>query len=112
MKCRCQEREFDRVVIRATRSTSASSSHQQRPQENGRRPLQEDLFYRLNVIPVQLPALRERREHSLLLHTFREFAASSVPSRGTVTIPQDAIRQLMAYAAGNVRQLEPNGRLR
>jgi DNA-binding NtrC family response regulator len=69
----------------------------------------EDLFYRLNVIPVQLPALRERKEDIPLLvrHFLEKFAASSVPSRGSVTASQDALRQLMAYAwPGNVRQLE------
>jgi transcriptional regulator with PAS, ATPase and Fis domain len=68
----------------------------------------EDLFYRLNVIPVQLPALRERREDVPLLvqHFLQKLGAEQVPPRH-VTVSQDALRRLMAYAwPGNVRQLE------
>jgi transcriptional regulator with PAS, ATPase and Fis domain len=67
----------------------------------------EDLFYRLNVIPVQLPALRERREDVPLLvqHFLDKLSADS--GRGGVTVSQDALRRLMAYQwPGNVRQLE------
>jgi DNA-binding NtrC family response regulator len=67
----------------------------------------EDLFYRLNVIPVQLPPLRDRREDIPLLvqHFLDRLAAES--GRGPVTVSQEAMRRLMAYAwPGNVRQLE------
>ena len=68
----------------------------------------EDLFYRLNVIPVQLPALRERREDIPILvqHFLQKLGAEQVPPRA-VTMSQEAIRRLMSYAwPGNVRQLE------
>ena len=107
-----QEREFERVgdthttkvdvrVIAATNSDLGSMVTEGL--------FREDLFYRLNVIPVQLPPLRERQEDIPLLvqHFLEKFAAATVPSRGSVTASQDAIRQLMAYAwPGNVRQLE------
>ena len=67
----------------------------------------EDLFYRLNVIPVQLPALRERRDDIPLLvqHFLEKLGSEQVPPRH-VTMSQDALRRLMAYAwPGNVRQL-------
>jgi len=67
----------------------------------------EDLFYRLNVIPVQLPALRERREDVPLLvqHFLQKLSADS--GRVGITVSQDALRRLMAYQwPGNVRQLE------
>jgi DNA-binding NtrC family response regulator len=69
----------------------------------------EDLFYRLNVIPVQLPSLRERKEDIPLLvqHFLEKFGAESVSSRPVVTVSQESMRRLMAYAwPGNVRQLE------
>jgi DNA-binding NtrC family response regulator len=68
----------------------------------------EDLYYRLNVIPVQLPPLRERREDVPLLvqHFLQKLAAEQIPPR-LATMSQEAMRQLMAYAwPGNVRQLE------
>ena len=69
----------------------------------------EDLYYRLNVIPVQLPALRERREDiPLLIHHFvQQFCTESQPPRPPMSVSQEAMRWLMAYSwPGNVRQLE------
>jgi DNA-binding NtrC family response regulator len=69
----------------------------------------EDLFYRLNVIPVLLPPLRDRREDIPLLvqHFLERFCRAFVPPRPPMTVSQQAMRQLMAYAwPGNVRQLE------
>jgi two-component system, NtrC family, response regulator PilR len=63
----------------------------------------EDLFYRLNVIPLHMPPLRERPEDIPLLldHFFRKF------SGGTKMLSSDALRILMKYAwKGNVRELE------
>ncbi len=63
----------------------------------------EDLFYRLNVIPLQMPPLRERPEDIPLLldHFFRKF------SGGTKRLSSDALRILMKYPwKGNVRELE------
>jgi DNA-binding NtrC family response regulator len=77
----------------------------------------EDLYYRLNVIPIRLPPLRDRRDDIPLLaqHFLEKFAASSPlasPARGAAparipTLSQGAMRRLMAYSwPGNVRQLE------
>src|SRR5262249_25268579 len=76
----------------------------------------EDLFYRLNVIPVQLPPLRQRKEDIPLLvqHFLKRFhGASSDPAqdagqaRQPLTVSQQAMRRLMAYSwPGNIRQLE------
>ena len=64
----------------------------------------EDLYYRLNVIPIRLPPLRERRDDIPLLVThFLEKFSSEAPMR----VSQPAMRALMAYSwPGNVRQLE------
>jgi two-component system response regulator PilR (NtrC family) len=67
----------------------------------------EDLFYRLNVIPMQLPALRERREDIPLLarhflDRFRKKMEKTIES-----IEPEALRRLEAYEwPGNVRELE------
>jgi len=106
-----QEREFERVGDAHTikidvRIVAATHSDLARMVAEG--TFREDLFYRLNVIPVQLPALRERREDVPLLvqHFLQKLGAEQVPPR-SVTMSQDALRRLMAYAwPGNVRQLE------
>jgi DNA-binding NtrC family response regulator len=105
-----QEREFERVGDSHTikidvRVIAATHSDLTRMVADG--AFREDLFYRLNVIPVQLPPLRDRREDIPLLvqHFLQKLAAEA--GRGAVTISQDALRRLMAYHwPGNIRQLE------
>jgi DNA-binding NtrC family response regulator len=67
----------------------------------------EDLFYRLNIIPVTLPALRQRREDIPLLaqHFMRKACiGNNIPVK---TVTQDSLRVLMAYDwPGNIRQFE------
>ncbi len=66
----------------------------------------EDLFYRLNVVPVKLPPLRERKEDLPLL--VQHFVASACEANGLPprTVAQDCLRALMAYSwPGNIRQL-------
>ena len=66
----------------------------------------EDLFYRLNVVPVKVPALKERREDipALVQHFMQQTAKSSgLPER---EIGEDAMTALQAHTwPGNVRQL-------
>ncbi len=67
----------------------------------------EDLFYRLNVIPIRIPALRERKSDiPLLFHYFmEEFNRSR--SRGLQGITQEALQFLCHYSwPGNIRELE------
>jgi two-component system response regulator AtoC len=67
----------------------------------------EDLYYRLNVIPVQLPPLRDRREDIPLLA--QHFLKKACRDNGlsAKTLAQDTLRALMAHDwPGNVRQLE------
>lgn len=107
-----QEREFERVgdaqTIRVdVRVIAATNSDLARMVEQG--TFREDLFYRLNVIPIQLPPLRERRGDIPLLaqHFLDRFAAEAVPPRGRLTLSQEAQQCLMAFDwPGNVRQLE------
>jgi DNA-binding NtrC family response regulator len=105
-----QEREFERVGDSHTvkidvRVIAATHSDLGRMVEEG--SFREDLFYRLNVLPVQLPPLRARREDIPLLvgHFLQRLASEG--GRSGVTVSQEAIRLLMGYRwPGNVRQLE------
>jgi len=67
----------------------------------------EDLFYRLNTVPIQMPSLRERENDILLL--FRKFAAdfSERYRMPTIRLDEEARQVLLNYEwPGNVRQLK------
>jgi two-component system response regulator AtoC len=75
----------------------------------------EDLYYRLAVIPVHMPPLRDRKDDVPLLvqHFLNKFGADLARDRGpgmpapAMSISQDALRHLMSHAwPGNVRELE------
>ncbi|MBI2902030.1 MAG: sigma-54-dependent Fis family transcriptional regulator [Candidatus Methylomirabilis oxyfera] len=67
----------------------------------------EDLFYRLNVIPIHVPPLRERREDIPLLAHSLLTQFSLRQRKGPASISQEAMEALMQYAwPGNVRELE------
>src|SRR6184192_1766549 len=107
-----QEREFERVGDSHTtkvdvRVIAATNSDLTKLVSEGQ--FREDLFYRLNVIPVQLPPLRDRKEDIPLLvrHFLDKFRGDGPPTRPPMTVSQEAMRQLMSYQwPGNVRQLE------
>jgi DNA-binding NtrC family response regulator len=105
-----QEREFERVGDLQTikvdvRVIAATNADLARMVADG--TFREDLFYRLNVIPVTLPPLRDRKDDiPLLAQHFLERFCSEL-SRPTLTVSQAALRTLMACPwPGNVRQLE------
>jgi formate hydrogenlyase transcriptional activator len=105
-----QEREFERVgsprmirmgarVIAATNRDLASMVAE--------RKFREDLFYRLNVFPVLVPALRDRREDIPLLvrYLVEDYAARL--NKAILPAAPDTIRMLMGYAwPGNIRELQ------
>jgi DNA-binding NtrC family response regulator len=131
-----QEREFERIGDTHTtkvdvRVVAATNSDLLKMVAEG--TFREDLFYRLNIIPIHLPPLRERKEDIPLLvqHFLKKFAVVPEAGRGAtraegreqraegrehraedsapkpLSISQQAMRSLMAYAwPGNVRQLE------
>jgi DNA-binding NtrC family response regulator len=110
-----QEREFERVGESHTtkvdvRVVAATNSDLHRMVAEGE--FREDLYYRLNVIPVRIPPLRERKEDIPLLvqHFLEKFRRDGAPGTGAripVTVAQEAMRRLMSYGwPGNVRQLE------
>jgi len=107
-----QEREFERVGDSHTikvdvRVVAATNSDLARMVADGQ--FREDLYYRLNVIPVQLPPLRDRKEDIPLLvqHFLEKFRVEAALARGPTTVSQEGMRRLMSYQwPGNVRQLE------
>jgi DNA-binding NtrC family response regulator len=66
----------------------------------------QDLYFRLNVVQIKMPPLRERRtDIPLLVFSFLEKFCD--PARPALTISEDAIRRIMAYDwPGNIRELE------
>jgi DNA-binding NtrC family response regulator len=104
-----QEREVkpvgstDRVAI-STRVIAATNRDLEAAVRNGQ--FRQDLFFRLNVVQIKLPPLRERKSDiPLLVNTFLEkFNESKGSAR---TISEDAMAHLLAYDwPGNVRELE------
>jgi DNA-binding NtrC family response regulator len=67
----------------------------------------EDLYYRLKVIPIQCPPLRERREDIGVLARHFIYKAALAAERKVSSVTPDALQALQAYTwPGNVRQLE------
>ncbi len=105
-----QTGEFIRVGSSKVQKTdvrvvAATNVHLQEAINSGR--FREDLFYRLNTVPISVPALRERAEDIPLL--FRKFASDvAVQYRmPTITLDDQARQMLMHYAwRGNIRQLK------
>jgi DNA-binding NtrC family response regulator len=105
-----QESEFERVGgVKTTRVEvrliAATSRDLTREIAAGR--FREDLFYRLNVVPIFLPPLRERREDiPLLVEHFRQKYNARL-KKNVGTIEDDALAALAAYSwPGNIRELE------
>ncbi len=105
-----QEREFERLGSNLTRHTdvrviAATNSDLRAALEQG--TFREDLYYRLNVVPMNIPPLRDRRQDiAFLAHHFVKKLAPETGSRvGSIT--DAAIAKLEAYHwPGNVRELE------
>jgi two-component system response regulator AtoC len=107
-----QQREVERLgegrpVPVDVRVVAATNADLEQMVERG--TFREDLYYRLNVIPLHLPPLRERREDIPLLvrHFLSVLGEQAVPARRDVVFSQEAMRRLMAHDwPGNIRQLE------
>jgi Nif-specific regulatory protein len=105
-----QEKEFERVggneTIRTNvRIIAATNRNLERALEED--SFREDLYYRLNVFPIHIPPLRERREDVLLLsdHFIAKYGEANHKSIQRISTP--AIDLLMNYHwPGNVRELE------
>jgi DNA-binding NtrC family response regulator len=105
-----QEREFRRVgglenIHVDVRIIAATNVDLRTSVENGE--FRDDLYYRLNVITVPLPPLRERKDDVPLLanHFIKQFCEAE--ERPLCSLDQEALKMLMEYDwPGNVRELE------
>jgi DNA-binding NtrC family response regulator/HAMP domain-containing protein len=105
-----QTRRFERLGGEATLTVDVrllAATHKDLLQEVKAGTFREDLFYRLNVIPIFLPPLRERKNDIpwLALHFLRRFAAER--GKEIREFSSEAMRLLLDYSwPGNVRELE------
>ncbi|HQU14403.1 MAG TPA: sigma 54-interacting transcriptional regulator, partial [Thermodesulfobacteriota bacterium] len=105
-----QEHEFERVGSSRTQRADVrviAATNRELKEEMRAGRFREDLFYRLNVIPLVVPPLRERREDIPLLV---DHILKSLRKRGldrVRAVSPEAMRRLMEYPwPGNVRELE------
>jgi formate hydrogenlyase transcriptional activator len=105
-----QEREFERLGSTRTQSVNvrliaATNRDLEKMVEN--REFRSDLYYRLNVFPIRIPPLRERREDiPLLVRYFTHRYARRMDKR-IESIPSAAMKKLCAWHwPGNIRELE------
>ena len=103
-----QERVFERVGNHAPIRCNVriiAATHRNLEASIAQGTFREDLFHRLNVFPIEMPALRERREDLPAL--VNEFAArNAAEGRGMVRFSPRALAALGVYAwSGNVREL-------
>ena len=105
-----QEREIERVGGHETITVDVrvlAASHHDLLALVGQGRFREDLFYRLNVFPIDLPPLRERREDIRPLVRFFADRAATKLGRSIRTIDETAAQRLLNYHwPGNVRELE------
>ncbi len=104
-----QDKTFTPVGSNRTQKTNArivtaTNQNLEKQIEDGR--FREDLFFRLNVVPIFIPPLRERKEDipSLIQYFISKYAEQNQPKS---TWPQEVMDKLMSYPwPGNIRELE------
>jgi formate hydrogenlyase transcriptional activator len=105
-----QERQFERLGSRQTVRVDVRvivATHQDLPQMIRERKFRADLFYRLSVFPIRLPALRDRRDDipELVEHFVRQYAERM--GRRVPCVPGALMKPLQAYKwLGNIRELQ------
>lgn len=105
-----QEKEIERVggtdtVKVDVRVLAATNKDLKKMVEEG--TFREDLYYRLNVIPIELPALRERRDDIPELIDYFITKFSKEMAKNKLEISKDALNILVSYDwKGNIRELE------
>jgi formate hydrogenlyase transcriptional activator len=105
-----QDQEFERLGGTRTLKVDLrliAATNKDLARSVAEKQFRSDLFYRLNVFPVRVPSLRERREDIPLLvrHFVKRFAGRM--HRSIETIPKEAMDALIAWDwPGNVRELE------
>lgn len=105
-----EEREFEPVGGCKTIKANVriiTATHRDLEEEVQKGNFREDLFYRLFVIPIQLPALRERKSDIPLLvtHFLNEFSGNE--ERCNIDVPDHTMQILQSYSwPGNVREIK------
>jgi formate hydrogenlyase transcriptional activator len=105
-----QEQEFERLGSNRSQRVDVrvvAATNQDLAKLVSERAFRSDLFYRLNVFPIQIPALRERAEDLPLLVRYFVQRFSRQLNKAVEYIPADAMDALTHYSwPGNVRELE------
>ncbi len=105
-----QEQEIDRIGGKTPIKVNVriiATSNRNMPEEVANGTFREDLYFRLNVITIEMPRLADRPEDIGLLaqHFVGKYAEEN--NIGEITISPEALQQMQAYAwPGNVRELE------
>ena len=105
-----QEREFERLGSNHTRKVNVrmvAATNRDLEKMIADKEFRNDLYYRLNVFPIQIPPLRERREDIPLLVRFFVQKFSKQMQKNIESIPPAVMRGLTAWDwPGNIRELE------
>jgi DNA-binding NtrC family response regulator len=106
-----QEGEFTRIGDTQTRRVNVrvvAATNKDLKKAIVDKLFREDLYYRLNVIPIELPPLRRRQDDvPLLVNHFIEKHKARTPEKNITGIARDAMQALLSYHfPGNVRELE------
>jgi formate hydrogenlyase transcriptional activator len=105
-----QEQEFERLGSSTTRRVNVrlvTATHRDLPELVRQNRFRLDLFYRLHVVPIHLPALRERRDDiaALVMH-FVEIYSQRMGKR-IVEVPPATMKAFRSYSwPGNIRELQ------
>jgi formate hydrogenlyase transcriptional activator len=105
-----QEQEFERLGSNRTQQVDVrliAATHRDLPEMTRQGDFRSDLYYRLNVFPILMPALRARREDiPALVKHFVEFSVRRT-GRQVDYIPQETMDALSSYSwPGNIRELQ------
>jgi two-component system response regulator HydG len=105
-----QDGKFERLGGTRTTETDVriiTATNKDLQQEIANHRFREDLFYRLNVVNIHLPPLRDRRDDIPLLATYFLKVYAARDQKNIEGFSEDAMRALMSYEwPGNVRELE------
>ncbi len=105
-----QEGEFERVGDQATRHTNVriiAATYRDLKQESEANRFREDLYYRINVFPIEIAALRQRKEDIAVLATHFVEMSSRNLNRSVPRLTQGNVLQLQRYDwPGNIRELQ------
>jgi formate hydrogenlyase transcriptional activator len=105
-----QEREFERLGSTHTRKVNVrlvAATNRDLEEMVAKREFRSDLYYRLNVFPIRIPPLRNRKEDIPLLVTYFVQKFAKEMQKGIETVPAAVMKGLTSWDwPGNIRELE------